>query len=63
MGKERYASFITSGSCQLRSAVRSGFFASVEDKSRYLSVIRASGCETIVINQTALNNSDQNLFQ
>jgi hypothetical protein len=38
-------------------------FPAVEDKSRYLSVIRASGCETIVINQPALNNSDQNVSQ
>jgi hypothetical protein len=30
---------------------------------RYLSVISASGCETIVMNQTALKNSDQNVSQ
>jgi hypothetical protein len=28
-----------------------------------LSVISASGCETIVMNQTALKNSDQNVSQ
>src|SRR6202022_4424171 len=30
---------------------------------RYLSVISVSGCETIVMNQTALKNSDQNVSQ
>jgi hypothetical protein len=59
--KEHHASFITSGSCQLRGAVRSGFFASVEDKSRYLSVIWASGCETIVMNQTALKQRPERI--
>jgi hypothetical protein len=29
----------------------------------YLSVISASGCETIVMNQTALKNSDQNVVR
>jgi hypothetical protein len=32
-------------------------------RGRYRSVIRASGCETIVMNQTALKNSDQNVSQ
>jgi len=31
--------------------------------SRYLSVISVSGCETMVMNQTALKNSDQNVSQ
>jgi hypothetical protein len=30
---------------------------------RYLSVISVSGCETIVMNQTVLKNSNQNVFQ
>jgi hypothetical protein len=30
---------------------------------RYLSVISASGCETIVMNQTVLKTSNQNVFQ
>jgi len=30
---------------------------------RYLSVISVSGCETMVMNQTALKNSDQNVSQ
>jgi hypothetical protein len=30
---------------------------------RYLSVISVSGCETIVMNQTVLKTSNQNVFQ
>jgi hypothetical protein len=30
---------------------------------RYLSVISVSGCETIVMNQTVLKNSNQNVSQ
>jgi hypothetical protein len=30
---------------------------------RYVSVTSASGCETMVENQTALKNSDQNVSQ
>jgi len=30
---------------------------------RYLSVISVSGCETMVMNQTALSNSAQNVSQ
>jgi hypothetical protein len=31
--------------------------------SRYLSVISVSGCETMVMNQTAQSNSAQNVSQ
>jgi hypothetical protein len=57
-------SHVTGGSCQLRGAVRSGFFASVEDKSMASTLpagdLEASGYETIVMNRKALKNSDQN---
>ena len=32
-------------------------------RQHYRPVISASGCETIVMNQTALKNSDQNVSQ
>jgi hypothetical protein len=35
----------------------------INSSGRYLSVISVSGCETIVMNQTALKNSDQNVSQ
>jgi hypothetical protein len=34
-----------------------------DGSGRYLSVISVSGCETMVMNQTALKNSDQNVSQ
>jgi hypothetical protein len=35
----------------------------INSSGRYLSVISVSGCETMVMNQTALKNSDQNVSQ
>ena len=35
----------------------------INSRGRYLSVISVSGCETMVMNQTALKNSDQNVSQ
>ena len=34
-----------------------------DGSGRYVSVISVSGCETMVMNQTALKNSDQNVSQ
>jgi hypothetical protein len=41
----------------------SGVIAATKRHRRYLSVISVSGCETIVMNQTALKTSNQNVFQ
>ena len=47
------------------AGIRTGFRGDRGKKPhrRYLSVISASGCETIVMNQTVLKTSNQNVFQ